>query len=50
MKVVGTDMTHKISKGRVMWLDGSHLFPMEKPIASAAAVEASLRNMGAVPR
>ncbi len=50
MKVVGTDMTHKISKGRVMWLDGSHLFPMEKPIASAAAVEASLCNMGAVPR
>jgi len=34
----------------VMWLDGSHLFPMEKPIASAAAVEAYLRNMGAVPR
>ncbi|NDD02308.1 MAG: alpha/beta hydrolase, partial [Betaproteobacteria bacterium] len=50
MKVVGSDMTHKISKGRVMWLDGSHLFPMEKPIASAAAVEAALRNMGAVPR
>jgi hypothetical protein len=26
-------------------LDGSHLFPMEKPIATAAAVEAALRNL-----
>jgi hypothetical protein len=33
----------------VTWLDGSHLFPMEKPIATAAAVEASLLNMGAKP-
>jgi len=27
-------------------LDGSHLFPMEKPIATAAAIEATLRNLG----
>ena len=26
---------------------GSHLFPMEKPLATAAAVEAALRNLGA---
>jgi hypothetical protein len=25
-------------------LDGSHLFPMEKPLATAAAVEAAIRN------
>jgi pimeloyl-ACP methyl ester carboxylesterase len=50
MKVVGSEMTLSISKGRVMWLDGSHLFPMEKPMATAAAVEAALRNMGAVPK
>jgi pimeloyl-ACP methyl ester carboxylesterase len=31
--------------GRVMMLDGSHLFPMEKPLATAAAIEAALRNM-----
>jgi pimeloyl-ACP methyl ester carboxylesterase len=47
MRLVGTELTDKVSKGRVMWLDGSHLFPMEKPIATAAAVEAALRNMGA---
>jgi pimeloyl-ACP methyl ester carboxylesterase len=47
MRQAGVDLTHKVVKGRVMMLDGSHLFPMEKPIATAAAIEASLRNMGA---
>lgn len=44
---VGMDMVLRITKGRTMMLDGSHLFPMEKPLATAAAVEAALRNMGA---
>ena len=49
MKQVGMDMTQRITHGRVMLLDGSHLFPMEKPIATAAAIEAALRSMpGAV--
>jgi pimeloyl-ACP methyl ester carboxylesterase len=46
MKQVGMSMTLKITGGRTMMLDGSHLFPMEKPLATAAAIEASLRNMG----
>ena len=45
MKQVGMSLTDKVSKGRIMMLDGSHLFPMEKPIATAAAVEAALLNM-----
>ena len=45
MKQVGMAMTEKITRGRVMMLDGSHLFPMEQPIATAAAIEASLLNM-----
>jgi pimeloyl-ACP methyl ester carboxylesterase len=45
MKQVGMDMTHKICKGRTLMLDGSHLFPMEKPLATAAAIETALRNM-----
>jgi hypothetical protein len=28
----------------MMVLDGSHLFPMEKPAATAAAIEAALRG------
>ena len=47
MRMVGMSMTDQLTKGRTMMLDGSHLFPMEKPLATAAAIEASLRNMGA---
>ncbi|MDM0028473.1 alpha/beta hydrolase [Variovorax saccharolyticus] len=45
MKRVGMTMTQQVTKGRIMMLDGTHLFPMEKPIATAAAVEAALRNL-----
>lgn len=45
MKQVGMAMTEQLTRGRQMMLDGSHLFPMEKPLATAAAIEASLRNM-----
>jgi pimeloyl-ACP methyl ester carboxylesterase len=45
MRRVGLAMTQRVTKGRITVLDGTHLFPMEKPIATAAAVEASLRNL-----
>ncbi|MHB1198181.1 MAG: alpha/beta hydrolase [Polaromonas sp.] len=45
MKQVGMGMTEKVTRGRIMMLDGSHLFPMEKPLATAAAIEAALLNM-----
>jgi len=45
MRQVGMAMTEKVTKGRIMMLDGSHLFPMEQPIATAAAIEASLLNL-----
>lgn len=44
MRQVGMALTEKITKGRIMMLDGSHLFTMENPLASAAAVEAALLN------
>ena len=44
MRQVGMDFTTQVTKGRVMMLDGSHLFPMEKPLATAAAIESALRN------
>jgi pimeloyl-ACP methyl ester carboxylesterase len=47
MRQVGMTMTEKVCRGRLMMLNGSHLFPMEKPLATAAAIEASLRNMAA---
>jgi pimeloyl-ACP methyl ester carboxylesterase len=45
MRRVGLAMTERVTRGRMSMLDGTHLFPMEKPIATAAAVEAALRNM-----
>jgi len=45
MKRVGLAMTEQVTKGRMTMMDGSHLFPMEKPLATAAAVEAALRNL-----
>jgi pimeloyl-ACP methyl ester carboxylesterase len=47
MRQAGVELTHQVVKGRIMMLDGSHLFPMEKPLATAAAIEASLLNLGA---
>jgi len=45
MKQVGMAMTEKVTKGRITMLDGSHLFPMEQPVATAAAIEAALLNL-----
>jgi pimeloyl-ACP methyl ester carboxylesterase len=44
MKQVGLSMTEKVTGGRMMMLEGSHLFPMEKPVATAAAIEAALQG------
>ncbi len=45
MKQVGMLMTEKVCKGRIMMLDGTHLFPMEKPLVTAAAIETALLNL-----
>ncbi len=45
MKQVGMSMTEKITQGRIMMIEGSHLFPMEKPFATAAAIEAALLSL-----
>ena len=38
-------MTRRITEGRIMMLDGTHLFPMERPAATAAAIEAAVLNL-----
>jgi pimeloyl-ACP methyl ester carboxylesterase len=45
IRQVGMALTEKVTQGRIMMLDGTHLFPMENPLASAAAVEAAMLNM-----
>ena len=49
IRQVGMAMTEKVTQGRTMMLDGSHLFPMEKPLATAAAIEAALLNISPAP-
>jgi len=44
---VGLAMTQQVTRGRMAMLDGSHLYPMEKPLATAAAIEAALRSLEA---
>jgi pimeloyl-ACP methyl ester carboxylesterase len=50
MKQVGLGMTQEVTQGRMLMLDGSHLFPMEKPVATAAAIEAALRGFDFAPQ
>jgi pimeloyl-ACP methyl ester carboxylesterase len=45
IRQVGMDLTRRITHGRLMMLDGSHLFPMEQPEATAATMEAALLNL-----
>ena len=42
LRQTGTKLTEQITQGRIQWLDGTHLFPMEKPLAAAAAIEAAI--------
>ena len=45
MRQVGMTLTERITQGRITMLDGSHLFPMEQPLTTAAAIEAALLNL-----
>jgi hypothetical protein len=39
----GLAAVRALAHGRIQWIEGSHLFPMEKPAETAAAV---LRMLG----
>jgi pimeloyl-ACP methyl ester carboxylesterase len=45
MKQVGMTMTNKLAKRRIQMLPGSHLFPMELPVETAAAIDAAIKSM-----
>ncbi|EDT04054.1 conserved hypothetical protein [Burkholderia ambifaria IOP40-10] len=54
MRQVGLDATRRAARGRIEWLEGSHLFPMERPIETARALQRMLNSLkateGGVPR
>jgi pimeloyl-ACP methyl ester carboxylesterase len=45
MKQVGMALTEKLAKGRITMVEGSHLFPMEKPLETAAAIQQAILAM-----
>ncbi len=45
MKQVGMEMTQKLVNGRISMIDGGHLFPMEHPLQSAAALEQAILSL-----
>jgi pimeloyl-ACP methyl ester carboxylesterase len=49
MKQVGMAMTHRLvgngHPGRLTMIEGSHLFPMEQPLETAAAIDAALQAL-----
>ncbi len=48
IRQVGMALTQKVTKGRITMVDGGHLFPMEQPVATAAAIEAALLNLASL--
>lgn len=42
LKQTGTELTARFTQSRMLWIDGTHLYPMEKPVATAALVEGAL--------
>jgi pimeloyl-ACP methyl ester carboxylesterase len=49
VRQVGLAATRAVTRGRVAWLEGSHLFPMERPDETAQAVLAMLGETAQMP-
>ncbi|NBS96683.1 MAG: hypothetical protein EBT08_11160 [Betaproteobacteria bacterium] len=45
MRLADQSLTDRVTRGRKSVVDGTHLFPMEKPIVAAASIEAALLNL-----
>ncbi len=45
MQQVGMTVTEKLTKGRITMIEGGHLFPMEQPAQTAAAIAATLGTL-----
>jgi pimeloyl-ACP methyl ester carboxylesterase len=45
LQQVGLAFSQRMTQGRVSLIDGTHLFPMERPLVTAAAIEAALLSL-----
>lgn len=49
VRQVGMAATERVAQGRVSWVEGSHLFPFERPMETAAEVIKWLKALAEVP-
>jgi len=49
VRQVGMNATERLTEGRVSWIEGSHLFPFEKPTETVAEVLKWLEELTQVP-
>ncbi|HXZ10746.1 MAG TPA: alpha/beta hydrolase, partial [Paraburkholderia sp.] len=45
LRRAGIDATRRATGGHIEWMEGSHLYPMEKPMETARAVQRMLREL-----
>ncbi|MBU6437860.1 MAG: alpha/beta hydrolase, partial [Betaproteobacteria bacterium] len=45
VRMVGTRHTRRVTQGRMQWVPGGHLFPMEQPALTAQAIRALAEQM-----
>jgi pimeloyl-ACP methyl ester carboxylesterase len=45
VRQVGLNMTRRIVDGHLEWIEGSHLFPMERPVETARALQRTLNAL-----
>jgi pimeloyl-ACP methyl ester carboxylesterase len=48
VKAVGLALTEKLTQDRLRMVSGSHLFPIENPLVTAAAIDAEILNIAAL--
>ncbi|KRA74350.1 hypothetical protein ASD78_12780 [Lysobacter sp. Root667] len=49
LRHAGTAATRRLVDGRWVWIEGSHLFPMERPLDTADAIAAMIARMRPAP-
>jgi len=45
VRAIGLDATRRIIGDHLLWLDGGHLFPMERPLETARALQEMLHGL-----
>jgi pimeloyl-ACP methyl ester carboxylesterase len=50
VRQVGLAATHRVTQGRISWMEGSHLFPFERPEDTVSEVLDWMRRLDAVVR